>query len=100
MKAYTISDVDYIVETDNQPLMEIPVPASSEIDRQIAKTIVEMIEDGSCIQLGIGAMPNAGGMMIAQSDLKDLGGQYRDAGRCLYGNVPVRANERKKKEHR
>jgi len=69
-----ISDVDYIVETDNQPLMEVPVPASSEIDRQIAQTIVEMIEDGSCIQLGIGAMPNAVGMMIAQSDLKDLGG--------------------------
>ena len=31
------------------------------------------IHDGSVIQLGIGGMPNAVGMMIAQSDLKDLG---------------------------
>jgi acyl-CoA hydrolase len=34
---------------------------------------LEQIKDGDCLQLGIGAMPNAVGAMIAQSDLKDLG---------------------------
>ncbi len=32
-----------------------------------------LIEDGSCLQLGIGGIPNAIGMLIADSDLKDLG---------------------------
>jgi acyl-CoA hydrolase len=40
---------------------------------RIANYIVEEIQDGACIQLGIGAMPNLIGSMIAQSDLKDLG---------------------------
>ena len=35
--------------------------------------IMPELVDGSCIQLGIGGMPNAMGKIIAQSDLKDLG---------------------------
>ena len=31
------------------------------------------IEDGACIQLGIGGLPNVIGSMLAESDLKDLG---------------------------
>ena len=31
------------------------------------------IEDGCCLQLGIGGLPNVVGAMIAESDLKDLG---------------------------
>lgn len=67
-----ISEVDMIVETDwNVP----PIPAMpiSETDQQIAALIMNEIEDGACIQLGIGGMPNALGKLIAQSDLKDLG---------------------------
>ena len=68
-----ISRVDYIVEGDNRPLPELPdVPISDE-DRKIASIVMDEIEDGACLQLGIGAMPNAVGAMIAQSDLKDLG---------------------------
>ncbi|MBP7736820.1 MAG: 4-hydroxybutyrate CoA-transferase [Spirochaetes bacterium] len=68
-----ISEVDYIVESDNRPLISLPSLQPSEVDRAIAERIVAEIEDGSCIQLGIGGMPNAVGMMIAQSDIKDLG---------------------------
>ncbi len=68
-----ISDVDYIIESDNKPVISLPAPAISDSDNQIAALIVNQIEDGAVIQLGIGAMPNAVGMMIAQSDLKDLG---------------------------
>lgn len=67
-----ISEVDFIVEA-NWPLMEIPNLPPSPVDQKIAEIIVNEIEDGACIQLGIGALPNAIGKLIAQSDLKDLG---------------------------
>ena len=70
-----ISQVDYIVEGEpDQHLCSVPVPVPNEIDKTIAEIIMEYIRDGSCIQLGIGSMPNTVGDMIAQSDLKNLGG--------------------------
>lgn len=70
-----ISQVDYIVESvENQPPTPLPEIHASEVDLIIAEMILNEIEDGSCIQLGIGAMPNTLGKLIAQSDLKDLGG--------------------------
>lgn len=69
-----ISDVDYIVESQtNPPLLNLPETPVNDVDRQVASIIMNEMEDGACIQLGIGAMPNAVGAMIAQSDLKDLG---------------------------
>lgn len=58
-EAVHISEVDYIVETDNTPPFSIPDPVTTETDRKIAELIVNEIKDGDCIQLGIGAMPNA-----------------------------------------
>lgn len=72
--AVHISDIDYIVEGNNPPIGEMLSNApASEIDRKVARQIVEEIPDGACLQLGIGGMPNAVGSMIAESDLKDLG---------------------------
>ncbi|MDR0570174.1 MAG: butyryl-CoA:acetate CoA-transferase [Clostridiales Family XIII bacterium] len=68
-----ISKVDYVVEGGPQGLPVLPSSAPSELDKQIAGLVISEIEDGSCIQLGIGGMPNALGSMIAESDLKDLG---------------------------
>ncbi len=34
---------------------------------------MEQVEDGACLQLGIGAMPNTVGELIAGSDFQDLG---------------------------
>lgn len=68
-----LSRVDYIVEGNNPPVFEIPAIPSSEVDRQIATHIMKELEDGCCIQLGIGGLPNVIGEMIAESDLKDLG---------------------------
>lgn len=67
-----ISEVDYIVEADWQRI-EVPAATPSEEDRKIAELIINQIENGSVLQLGIGGMPNAVGSLIAQSDLKDLG---------------------------
>ncbi len=68
-----ISQVDIIVEGDNDPVPEMPAAQPDEIDQKIAQMIVDEIEDGACLQLGIGGMPNAVGTLIAQSDLKHLG---------------------------
>ena len=67
-----ISEVDYIVEA-SWPLVPVPNQPPCAADQKIAELIVGEIEDGACIQLGIGALPNAIGSLIARSDLKDLG---------------------------
>lgn len=69
-----ISDVDYIVEGENPPIAEMGAGGpATDVDKAVAKLIVEQIPNGACLQLGIGGMPNAVGSMIADSDLKDLG---------------------------
>lgn len=73
-EAIHISDVDMIVETDNQPIIQVPSPPPNKEDYKVAEHVLGLIEDGSVIQLGIGGMPNTIGKMIAQSGLKDLGG--------------------------
>lgn len=72
-EAVHISEVDYIVEGNNDPLVTLGSPAPTEIDNQVAKFVVESMVDESTIQIGIGGMPNAIGQMIAKSDLKNLG---------------------------
>lgn len=67
-----IDDVDFIVECDS-PLRTLASAPGTEVDDKIADIIVSQIPDGACLQLGIGAMPNAIGRKIADSDLKDLG---------------------------
>ncbi|SHO46444.1 acetyl-CoA hydrolase/transferase family protein [Desulfopila aestuarii] len=68
-----ISEVDAIVESNHEEMFCLPEPAISDIDQQIAEIVVSQIENGSCLQLGIGAMPNAIGKLIASSNLRDLG---------------------------
>ncbi|MFO1187293.1 MAG: acetyl-CoA hydrolase/transferase C-terminal domain-containing protein [Alphaproteobacteria bacterium] len=53
-----ISDVDIIVEND-EPLFEVPIPPAQPQDEIIGRGIAEMVEDGACLQMGIGALPNA-----------------------------------------
>lgn len=72
-EAVHISEVDMVVEGDNQPLFAIPQLKASDIDRRIANLVMNEIEDGACLQLGIGSMPNTVGELIADSDLRDLG---------------------------
>ena len=68
-----ISEVDYIVEK-SYPLPQLPATVTeTEAERAIASLLIEEIEDGSCLQFGIGGMPNTIAKMIADSDLKNLG---------------------------
>lgn len=53
-----VDDVDYLVKAD-YPMPEIADAEPNEKDLAIGKIIAEMINDGDCIQLGIGGIPNA-----------------------------------------
>jgi acyl-CoA hydrolase len=66
-------EVDYIIEGDHQPCVELPNPEPSEIDSIVARRIAAEVEDGSCLQIGIGGMPNAVCSLLLESGVKDLG---------------------------
>jgi len=62
--------VDYIIECDYR-LPELPDVPSGETDMIIGKHIADLINDGDCIQVGIGAIPNA--VCAYLKEKKDLG---------------------------
>jgi acyl-CoA hydrolase len=68
-----VSEVDYVIEGDNQPAAELPNPPPNEIDRAVARRIAAEIEDGACLQIGIGGMPNAVCSLLLESGVRDLG---------------------------
>lgn len=68
-----ISQVDYIFESKNEPIMTLGSSPASPVEIKIAEYIIERLRNGCCLQLGIGGTPNAVGSMVAASDLKDLG---------------------------
>lgn len=79
-----LSEVDYVVEGPHGPLPQFPVAEATEEDRKIAEQIVPFVKDGATLQLGIGAMPNVVGSLLAQSDLKDLGMHTELCGDAYY----------------
>jgi butyryl-CoA:acetate CoA-transferase len=68
-----LSEVTFVVEGDDPELATLTPPAPTEVDRRVARLIVEEIESRSTIQLGIGGLPNTVGRMLAESDVQDLG---------------------------
>ena len=68
-----ISEIDAVIDGPNDPLPELPTAPITDLDRQVADYIVREIDDGVCLQIGIGGMPNAVCSAIAQSQLHDLG---------------------------
>lgn len=67
-----ISDVDVVVEGPRREMPTLPFVLGDDIDLKIAKMVVEKVPDYATLQLGIGSLPNTIGVMIAESDLKDL----------------------------
>lgn len=65
-----VSEVDAIVEHDAPLAEHVPRPASPT-DETIAGTIAGLIGDGACLQMGIGALPEA--VCARLKDHKDLG---------------------------
>jgi acyl-CoA hydrolase len=67
------SEVDYVIEGDHQPASELPNAPPSEVDRAVARLIANEIEDGACLQIGIGGMPNAVCSALLESGARNLG---------------------------
>ncbi|NLL65828.1 MAG: acetyl-CoA hydrolase/transferase family protein [Clostridiaceae bacterium] len=65
-----IDDIDYLVEADT-PLIELHPGAISEAEAAIGRYCASLVEDGSCLQLGIGSIPDA--VLANLKDKKDLG---------------------------
>ena len=65
-----VTQVDAIIE-NNIPLPELPKSTLDETSIIIGNLIAEQIPDGACIQLGIGAIPDATGMALKSKH--DLG---------------------------
>jgi len=53
-----VNRVDAIVEA-TEPLPTLTLPPSTEVERAIGRHVVELIEPGATVQLGIGGIPDA-----------------------------------------
>lgn len=66
----SIDDIDAWIEID-VPLPEVPRSRVTDIEARIGRFVGERIEDGSTLQIGIGAVPDA--VLAALKDHKHLG---------------------------
>ena len=65
-----ISQLDYIVDQASD-VIELAPPKIGEVQRKIGENIASLVKDGDCLQLGIGAIPDA--VLLFLKDKKDLG---------------------------
>lgn len=65
-----VSEFDFFVEYD-EPIPEVSAPPLTDVEMRIGKHCASLINDGDCIQLGIGGIPNA--ICEELKDKKDLG---------------------------
>ena len=65
-----VSEIDCFVEVDI-PIAELKATELTDVEINIGKYVTELIEDGSCLQLGIGGIPDA--VLKNLGSLKDLG---------------------------
>ena len=68
--AIHVSQVDMIVEAAT-PLPYLPKSQPTETDQAIGRYVASLVNDGDCIQLGIGGIPDAAAMSLM--DKHDLG---------------------------
>ncbi|MCX7978387.1 MAG: hypothetical protein N2578_05230 [Bdellovibrionaceae bacterium] len=92
------SMIHYGVAVEEE-LPEVKPRAQTEVEKAIGRNVAELIEDGSCLQMGIGAIPDA--VLSALTNHKDLGihtEMWSDGVLKLIESGVV--NNKKKKVHR
>jgi len=67
------SAVDYVIDGGAGTIPEVTNPAPTDVDRRVAELIAAEIEDGACLQIGIGGMPNAVCALLREAGVRDLG---------------------------
>jgi acyl-CoA hydrolase/ribosomal protein S18 acetylase RimI-like enzyme len=65
-----LSQIHYLVEVDT-PLMELSVPEPDDVALQIGYHISRLVDNGSCLQMGIGTIP--GSVLQFLADKRNLG---------------------------
>ena len=65
-----VSEIDYFVE-DDTPLVELGRPVLTDVEKEIGRYCASLIQDGDCLQLGIGSLPDA--VLLFLKEKKDLG---------------------------
>jgi 4-hydroxybutyrate CoA-transferase len=65
-----VSKLTHIVET-SIPILELPLPKIGETEKRLGEFCATLIDDGSTLQLGIGAIPDA--VLMFLKDKKNLG---------------------------
>jgi len=98
MNGIHVSEADYIIEGDDQPPAELTNPPAGETDLAAARRIAAEIEDGSCLQIDIGGMPDAVCTPLLDGGVRDLGvhtemltdgiGKLCKAGRITVASTP------------
>jgi len=65
-----VSEIDFIVASE-QAIIELPPPRIGPVEEAIGKHIAGLVDDGSCLQLGIGGIPDA--VLLFLHEKNDLG---------------------------
>jgi acyl-CoA hydrolase len=65
-----INDIDFAYMED-APLIEVEADSPSEVEQKIGENIASLIDDGACLQMGIGSIPDAA--LACLHNHKDLG---------------------------
>ena len=68
-----ISEVDHVIDGGRGSVPELANPPVTEVDRRVASLIAAEIEEGACLQIGIGGMPNAVCAVLKDAGIRDLG---------------------------
>jgi acyl-CoA hydrolase len=69
----TAAEVDFVIEGDATLTPELPATQPTEVDRAVARHIAAEVEDGACLQIGIGGMPNAVCALLLEAGVTNLG---------------------------
>ena len=72
-EAVHVSEVDWVIDGGTGTVPELPNPPVTDVDQEVARLIAAEIEDGACLQIGIGGMPNAVCATLKDAGLRDLG---------------------------
>ncbi len=65
-----VTDIDHFIETD-VAIHELKAATLTDVEKNIGRHVAELIEDGFCLQLGIGGIPDA--VLMYLTNFKDLG---------------------------
>jgi acyl-CoA hydrolase len=67
-----VSELDCVVESQRSPF-ELAAQPATDADREIAHHVERLVEDGSTLQIGIGAVPNIVAELLAEGTKGDFG---------------------------